>query len=53
MDENTVFRLTFEDFETVLDRELTEDEKDLISRRFTIENWSDYVGFFLDVNGIE
>lgn len=53
MDKNTVFRLTYEDFELVLDRELTEDEKAIIYNKFTIEDWSDHVECFLDVYGIK
>jgi hypothetical protein len=53
MDENTVFRLTFDDFEMILGRELTEDEKDTIYNKFEIPDWSEYVELFLESRGIE
>jgi hypothetical protein len=51
--DNTVFRLTFDDFEMMLGRKLTEDEKDTIYNDFEIPDWSDYVKDFLEFRGIE
>lgn len=53
MDKNTVFRLTFEDFESILNRDLTQDEKDTIYNKFEIYDWSESVECFLDVYGIK
>lgn len=52
MDNDTAWRLTYEDFETVLDRKLTQDEKDLIYNKFSIDDWYDIVECFFDVHGI-
>ncbi len=48
-----VFKLTIEDFESVLGRSLTEDEQDTILNRFNIDSWADEVEVFLDVVGIK
>lgn len=52
-DKDTVFRLTYSDFEMMLGRTLTQDEKDTIYNKFDIESWSDEVQCFLDVYGIK
>ena len=49
MDKETVFRLTYEDFESILGRELSQDERDTIYNKFEIHDWSDHVETFLDV----
>lgn len=53
MEKNTVWRLTYEDFEHVLGRELTQDEKDVIYNKFSIEDWTEDVECFLDMRGIK
>lgn len=53
MDAETVFRLTYDDFESILGRTLTQDEKDTIYNKFTIEDWSEEVETFLDIHEIK
>lgn len=50
---NNVFTLSYDDFASILGRELTDDEKLLISSKFAIDDWSDYVKTFLDVYEIK
>ena len=52
-DDNTIFRLTFDDVETILGRSLTDDEKDLFLNKFSIDSWSDEVECFLDCYDIK
>jgi hypothetical protein len=49
---NIVFKLTYDDFEMVLDRKLTDDEKITIYNKFTIHDWSEMVEIFFDVYNI-
>jgi hypothetical protein len=53
MQNSNVFVITFRDFEIILGRELTEDEKLTIHNKFTIEPWVEYVETFLDVYNIK
>jgi hypothetical protein len=53
MDHKTVFRLTFDDFESILGRDLTDDEKDIVLNKFSLEYWWEDVELFLDVNNIK
>jgi len=49
MDENTIFRVTFEDVEMILGRKLEESEKIIVRSKFDIEDWSDHVDMILDI----
>jgi hypothetical protein len=51
--DEVVFSLTVADFESVLGRELEDDEIDTILHKFSIDSWSEYVECFLDVRGIK
>jgi hypothetical protein len=51
--DNTVFTITFEDIEAILGRELLSEEKIIVSDKFEIPDWSDYVKDFLELRGIE
>jgi hypothetical protein len=46
---DSVFKLTFEDIEGILGRDLTEDEMDLVYSKFNINSWAEEVEVFLDV----
>lgn len=51
--DDKVFFLTVGDFESVLGRELSEDEIIIIEDKFSIDDWSEHVQVFLSVRGIE
>jgi hypothetical protein len=53
MDYKTVFRLTFDDFESVLGRDLTDDEKDTVLNKFSLGDWWEEVECFLDIHNIK
>lgn len=48
-----VFSLSYDDFESILGRELSDDEKNTIYIKFNIDEWSDIVKCFLDVHDIK
>lgn len=51
--DNAVFKITFEDIEDILGRELLIEEKVVVSDKFEIPDWSYYVKDFLESRGIE
>lgn len=53
MKEEIVFALSIIDFEMILGRDLTREEADSIHSNFHIDNWSEYVEYFLEARGIK
>lgn len=53
MSDNTIFKLTVEDFETVLGRKMTSEEVTICKDKFDNETWWDDVECFLEVRGIK
>lgn len=51
--DDIVFSLTVADFESILGRELKDDEIDIIVNKFSIDSWSEDAECFLDVRGIK
>jgi hypothetical protein len=50
--ETIVYKLTLEDFELVANKKLTDDEKQLILRKFSIDDWYEIVLYFLQAREI-
>ena len=49
---NIVMKITFEDFEAVLDRKLSQEEKDIIYNKFEIYDLNETIECFLECRDI-
>jgi hypothetical protein len=49
---NVVFLIDCSDIEAILGRELTDDEKEIVTHKFTIHDWTEIVEDFLTDYGI-
>lgn len=55
-DDDNVFRISFHDFESILGRQLTEDERIFVQNRFDINDWAEHVDIFIEfynLKGVE